>query len=208
MRCYYQGELQVTGGTVDEIENLAKIKLEHAAFAYMDNRNETAVNVEFGDSMVVREGDVLAFISAAEERGWVVNGEVPYYGDYEGKLFVTDNSTKEFSIEELAVKEYQESPAVQKEKEISEQAVSMAAYLFLRLVFGKENYQETVTENLEWLAEELTEDNPADILVRNLKKELQEGNYGSNKDIVPQQLQIYFGFDKADCEKVISLLFA
>ena len=47
---------------------------------------------------------------------------------------------------------------------------------------------------------------PAEPLVRSLRHELQEGNYGNQADIISDRLSEYFGFDGAECGKVNSLL--
>lgn len=206
MRCSYQGEFTVTGGKIEEIEKAAKDKLESIAFVWSNEENESEIQIEFGSTGAVGEGDVLAFLAKAEENGWTVNGEIPYYGDYEGKLIVTDNMTEALSTEDLAVREYRESPAVKKEKTTAENAVSMASYLFLRLAYGKEEYPETVVENMEWLVSELLEDTPSDLLVQALNHELQEGFYEGSNAFIFANLNKYYNLSDQECEKIICKL--
>lgn len=49
--------------------------------------------------------------------------------------------------------------------------------LFLRAVFGKENYSESVLEELQWVAENLATEKPEQLLVDGILEELSVGNY-------------------------------
>lgn len=206
MHCYYQGTLQVTGGNINDVERVAVAFIEKYVHVEESQELSDTIMVDFSDASTVCDDDVHAFITEAAKRGWNVNGTLSYYGDYEGFMIITDNVIEEILPEEMAVRKYLDTPSVKAEKELADKAVSMAAYLFLRLVFEKENYQETVAENLEWIAEELVKEEPAEILVRNLQQELHEGDYGNRTDIIFEQLKIYFGFDEAECGKITSKL--
>jgi len=200
MHCYYHGTLEITGGEMKNVEVLAKSELKKSAFV---DSSDDIVYVEFED---VGEDDIRIFVAAAEKQGWFVNGKVPYYGDYEGFMIIVDNTITEYSTEEMAIQEYLDSLSVKDAMEISEKAVSMAGYLFLRLVFAKEDYPETVIENLEWVPEELLKECPAEILTRNLQQELEEGVYENKEEDMISRLNIYFGFEESECEKITKML--
>lgn len=206
MHCYYQGTLQVTGGNMNDVERVAVAFIEKYAHIEESQKNSDILIVDFSDAGTVSEEDVRGFVAEAEKSGWNVNGTLSYYGDYEGFLVITDNIIEEISSEEMVIRNYLDTPSIKAEKELADKAVSMAGYLFLRLIFKKENYQETVTENIEWIAEELIKEKPAEILIRNLRQELQEGDYGNRIDVVSTQLKIYFGFNEAECEKITNRL--
>ena len=206
MRCYYQGALQVTGGNINDVERTAMAYIEKWVYVEGSQENSGTLVLDFSDAGTVSEEDVRGFVTEAEKCGWNINGTLSYYGDYEGFMVITNNVIEEFSPEEMAVREYLDTPSVKAEKELADKAVSMAAYLFLRFAYGKEDYPETVIENLEWVAEELLKNEPAEILTRSLRHELQEGNYGNQADIISDRLSEYFGFDEAECGKVNSLL--
>lgn len=86
---------------------------------------------------------------------------------------------------------------------------SMASYLFLRSIFGKEIYPESVVENLSWFVEALIE-GPANKNFRGeLKKELIEGEYidGCESFTCVQNNLIYcYGLDENEAKKIISIL--
>ena len=206
MHCYYQGELRVTGGDINDVERVATTHIEEWVQIEKDRENPDAIIVDFSDTDAISEYNIREFVAEAAKHGWIVNGTVPYYGDYEGSMVITDNVIEEFSSEEMAIRTYMESPSVTKETAIADKAVSVATYLFLRLVFSKEDYPETVVENMEWIAEELLSNEPTEILLRNLKHELQEGDYGKRMDIVSSRLTEYFAFNEVECEKLSSQL--
>lgn len=83
-------------------------------------------------------------------------------------------------------------------------AFSMASYLFLRSIFGKEIYPESVVENLSWFVEALIE-GPANKNFRGeLKKELIEGEYidGCESFTCVQNNLIYcYGLDENEAKK-------
>ena len=207
VHCYYQGTLQVTGGNINDVEHTAMAYIGKWIYVEGSREKSGTLIVDFSDASTVHEDDVRGFIAEAEKCGWNVSGTLSYYGDYEGFMVITDNAIEEVSSEEMAIRKYLDTPSVKAEKELADKAVSMAAYLFLRLVYGKEDYPETVIENLEWVAEELLKDEPAETLAGNLRYELQEGAYGNRTDIISDRLVEFFGLDKEECGKISSLLY-
>lgn len=181
MYCYYQGEMEVAEGTGvcllrDVVEVVGDIFEKHA-YVYRNFDNPEIIIVDFSDSCYVSEGEIRVFVEKSKSFGWKVNAKISYHGDYEGWMVITDNEIEEYSTDEMAVKEYLESDEVKKITEIAENAVSTSVYLFLREIFGKELYSETVIENSEWIANELVEDHPSEFLLSGLRKEIREGNY-------------------------------
>ena len=101
-----------------------------------------------------------------------------------------------------------------------ERAWSSLGYLFLRDVFGKENYSESVLEELQWVAENLATENPEQLLVDGIREELREGEYvninaaefskvGNVENAFKQvdiSLSFDFGMDKDERETIISRL--
>lgn len=182
MYCYYQGEMEVTEGTGfcllrDVVETVKNTFENHGVCVYKDFNDPEIIIVDFSDSCYVSEGEARDFVEKAKSFGWKVNAKIPYHGDYEGWMVITDSEIEEYSTDEMAVKEYLESDEVKETKEIAENAVSTSIYLFLREIFGMEEYSETVIENLEWIANELVEDHPSEFLLSGLRKEIREGNY-------------------------------
>lgn len=206
MHCYYQGTLQVTGGNINDVERTAMAYIGKWIYVEGSQEKSGTLIVDFSDASTVYEDDVRGFVAEAEKCGWNINGTLSYYGDYEGFMVITDNVIEEISSEEMAIRKYLDTPSVKAEKEFANKAVSMAAYLFLRFVFAKEDFSQTVIEDLEWIAEELITNNPSDLLVRNMKYELREGSYGNRMDIVSNRLAEYFGFDETECEEVANKL--
>ena len=72
-----------------------------------------------------------------------------------------------------------------------ERAWSSLGYLFLRAVFGKENYSESVLEELQWVAEDLASERPEQLLVDGIREELSVGTY--------------ITFDAAEFQKTVSV---
>lgn len=101
-----------------------------------------------------------------------------------------------------------------------ERAWSSLGYLFLRAVFGKENYSESVLEELQWVAENLASESPEQLLLDGIREELSEGNYvtvdatefqkTSNVENAFKQVDISlsfdFGMDKDERETIIGRL--
>ena len=101
-----------------------------------------------------------------------------------------------------------------------ERAWSSLGYLFLRAVFGKENYSESVLEELQWVAENLASESPEQLLLDGIREELSEGNYVTvdatefQKTInvenafkqVDISLSFDFGMDKDERETIIGRL--
>lgn len=101
-----------------------------------------------------------------------------------------------------------------------ERAWSSLGYLFLRDVFGKENYSESVLEELQWVVENLASERPEQLLVDGIREELSVGNYITfdaaefQKTVnvenafkqVDSSLSFDFGMDKDERETIISRL--
>lgn len=206
MRCYYQGTLQVTGGNINDVERAAMAYIGKWIYVEGSQENTGALVVIF-QMPAQYANDVRGFIAEAEKCGWNVSGTLSYYGDYEGFMVIADNVIEEVSSEEMAIRKYLDTPSVKAEKELADKAVSMAAYLFLRFVYGKEDYPETVIENLEWVVEELLKGEPAEILAGNVRCELQEGDYGNRTDIISDRLAEFFDLNKEERRKISSLLY-
>lgn len=64
-----------------------------------------------------------------------------------------------------------------KNLELIQSACSMAIFLFLRSIFGKAGYSETIDENLQWIVDALMENPINEIFAATFKKELDEGEY-------------------------------
>lgn len=188
MYCYYQGEMKVTEGTeeclLEDVVATVKSTFEnYGVCAYRDFNDPEIIIVDFSDSCYVSEEETRVFVKKAKSFGWKVNAKIPYYGDYEGWMVITDNEIEEYSTDEMAVMEYLESDEVKKIKEIAENAVSTSVYLFLWEIFGKEGYPRSVIENLEWVANELAEESPSELLLSCLRKEIREGDYNLDNHI-------------------------
>ena len=101
-----------------------------------------------------------------------------------------------------------------------ERAWSSLGYLFLRAVFGKENYSESILEELQWIAENLASESPEPLLLEGILEELREGNYvildatefqkTVNVENAFKQVDINlsfdFGMDKEEREAIIGRL--
>mgnify|MGYP000115549038 FL=1 len=206
MHCYYQGTLQVTGGNINDVERTAMKYIGKWIYVEGIQENSGTLLVDFSDASTVCEDDVRGFVAEAAEHDWNVNGTLSYYGDYEGFMVITNNVIEEISPEEMVIRKYLDTPSVKAEKELADKAVSMASYLFLRMIYAKEAYPQTVVENMEWIIDELLEDHPAEILIQNLKQELEEGVYEGAPNAISLVLSENFGLDEIQCHKIIKML--
>lgn len=118
MRCYYQGALQVTGGNINDVERTAMAYIEKWVYVEGSQENSGTLVLDFSDAGTVSEEDVRGFVTEAEKCGWNINGTLSYYGDYEGFMVITNNVIEEFSPEEMAVREYLDTPSVKAEKNL------------------------------------------------------------------------------------------
>lgn len=75
-----------------------------------------------------------------------------------------------------------EKKTAYQEVSVAEQACSMASYLFLRYVFGKEEFSETVTEEFQWIVDAFGKAQTEPALLQTLWCELVEGPYMSDDD--------------------------
>lgn len=214
MYCYYQGEMEVTGGTevclLSDVVATVKSTFEnYGVCAYKDFNDPEIIIVDFSDSCYVSEEEIRVFVEKAKSFGWKVNAKIPYHGDYEGWMVIADNEIEEYSTDKMAVMEYLESDEAKKTREIAENAVSTSVYLFLREIFGKELYSETVIENSEWIANELVEDHPSEFLLGCLRKEIREGDYNldsAGSDEVEFLLVDLFDLNDEEVSKVVDIL--
>ena len=213
MYCYYQGEMEVTEGTGfcllrDAVEVVKNTFENHGVCAYKDFNDPEIIIVDFSDSWYVSEEEIRVFVEKAKSFGWKVNAKIPYHGDYEGWMVITDNEIEEYSTDEMAVMEYLESDEVKKIKEIAENAVSTSVYLFLWEIFGKEGYPRSVIENLEWVANELAEESPSELLLSCLRKEIREGDYNLDNHIyvINILLESVFKLNREEVSKVVNIL--
>lgn len=214
MYCYYQGEMEVTEGTGfcllrDAVEVVKNTFENHGVCAYKDFNDPEIIIVDFSDSCYVSEKEIRVFVEKAKSFGWKVNAKIPHYGDYEGWMVVTDNEIEEYSTDEMAVMEYLESDETKKTREIAENAVSTSVHFFLREIFGKELYSETVIENSEWIANELVEDHPSEFLLGCLRKEIREGDYNLDSvrlNEVEFLLVDLFDLNEEEVARVVNIL--
>lgn len=213
MYCYYQGEMKVTEGTeeclLEDVVATVKSTFEnYGVCAYKDFNDPEIIIVDFSDSCYVSEKEIRFFVEKAKSFGWKVNAKIPHYGDYEGWMVITDNEIEEYSTDEMAVMEYLESNEVKKAKEIAENAVSTSVYLFLWEIFGKEGYPRSVIENLEWVANELAEESPSELLLSCLRKEIREGDYNLDNHIyvINILLESVFKLNREEVSKVVNIL--
>ena len=116
MRCYYQGALQVTGGNINDVERTAMAYIEKWVYVEGSQENSGTLVLDFSDAGTVSEEDVRGFVTEAEKCGWNINGTLSYYGDYEGFMVITNNVIEEFSPEEMAVREYLDTPSVSRKR--------------------------------------------------------------------------------------------
>lgn len=70
-----------------------------------------------------------------------------------------------------------EKKTAYQEVSVVEQACSMASYLFLRYVFGKEDFSETVTEEFRWIVNAFGKAQTEPALLKALWHELVAGPY-------------------------------
>lgn len=96
---------------------------------------------------------------------------------------------------------------------VGEQALSSMSYFFLRMIFDKEAYSESVLEELQWVVDEMVEENVPSELFAAMQQELLEGDY-----LLPDETEAYaevqrklleeYGYDFDITESVISTLHA
>lgn len=94
----------------------------------------------------------------------------------------------------------------------SEKAFASMGYLFLNYIFGKENYPETVVKELRWIAEDLADKNTDLMLMDQMQKTLENGDYINLKNpdksfaTAAVVLSETFGLDDDDNEEAVSTL--
>lgn len=109
-------------------------------------------------------------------------------------------------LEKIGFPDWETGVTEKKNRSASEWAVSMAAYLFLREIFGKEHYPETVRNEMEWILDELESKDPSEILVQCLKKEFTEGNYSCADGKEVDKLAEAFSLEKDDAAHIVDIL--
>ena len=73
---------------------------------------------------------------------------------------------------------------------MTKQALSSMAYFFLRMAFAKENYPESVLEELQWVVDDLLSEDPDDGLLEAVREEFVEGDYLHTPDSFPAHCRI------------------
>lgn len=79
---------------------------------------------------------------------------------------------------------------------MTKQALSSMAYFFLRMAFAKENYPESVLEELQWVVDDLLSEDPDDRLLEAVREEFVEGDYLHTPDGFPAAAFPYTTFQK------------
>ena len=75
-----------------------------------------------------------------------------------------------------------EEKEICQELNVTEKACSMAMYLFLRTIFSKEEFSDTVTEEFRWIVEEFSKAQTEPALLKTLWNELISGPYMNDDD--------------------------
>lgn len=79
---------------------------------------------------------------------------------------------------------------------MTKQALSSMAYFFLRMAFAKENYPESVLEELQWVVDDLLSADPDDGLLEAVREEFVEGDYLHTPDSFPAAAFPYTTFQE------------
>lgn len=79
---------------------------------------------------------------------------------------------------------------------MTKQALSSMAYFFLRMAFAKENYPESVLEELQWVVDDLLSEDPDDGLLEAVREEFVEGDYLHTPDSFPAAAFPYTTFQE------------
>lgn len=100
MLIYLNGEITVTNASVAEIQDLVNETLGTSNA----NRFVSEGKVELSDYQC--HGDDLDFLlEKAKEKGFVINGEVSWYGDDEGRYIIKDNEIEHLTIDECYLRD-------------------------------------------------------------------------------------------------------
>ena len=75
-----------------------------------------------------------------------------------------------------------EEKEICQELNVTEKACSMAMYLFLRTIFSKEEFSDTVKEEFRWIVEEFSKAQTEPALLKTLWNELISGPYMNDDD--------------------------
>ena len=89
-------------------------------------------------------------------------------------------------------------------------ALSSMGYFFLRMVFEKEDYPESVVNELEWIADELVKEYPDSDLLSAITKEICEGayldGYVNPYASLEKILHEYYKFSANEIQRIIDTL--
>lgn len=92
-----------------------------------------------------------------------------------------------------------------------QQAFASLGYLFLRMVFAKEQYPQSVVEELQWVTDELMQENPDAGLLKAIREEFREGDYLKAQGAFPyttlqETLLTNYGYDFYETQRIVDRL--